>query len=600
MQKTREQVDLKNTWDLTLIYKTEEDFEKDFAKLPQLLSEICKFKGTLASTGTNLLRFLQADDELSQLTYKIYVYRHLQFDQDLGNNVSSANMTKVRNYLAKMSAELSFAKTEISAISDEDMERMMQEEKGLEMYRHSLEERRLARKHVLSESEESLIANLSPVLSTAEEIFSMINDSDIKFEDIIDKDGEKKVLTHSMYNVYLRSEDRELRRQAYDNLYASYKQLRNTLAKTLSNQVKLHNISASLRSFPSARAAALFANTIDEKVYDNLITTVKSRISLLHRYVALRKKVLQVENLQPYDMYSPLIKDVKHEYSIEEAKEILIKALAPLGEEYITNLKKAFDERWIDFVDNKGKRSGAYSSGCYGTRPYILISWQGTLDNLFTLAHELGHSMHSFYTWETQPYVYGSYSIFLAEIASTTNENLLTQYLLQTVQDKDKRLSIINDYIEGVKGTVFRQTQFADFEQTIHLLDQEGVVLTADELSKRYAELNKEYYGEALTENENISLEWSRIPHFYYDFYVYQYATGFSAATAFSKAILSEGQPAVERYMQFLKAGCSDYPIEVLKKSGLDMTTPAVVEACLDTFEQYLNLFEKELDQLQP
>ena len=380
-------------------------------------------------------------------------------------------------------------------------------------------------------------------------------------------------------------------------MYSKYGEFRNTFASTLSGQVKSQNFNASVRKYEIARQAALSNNNIPENVYDNLVTTVNEQLPLLYRYLDLRKKVLGLDELHMYDIFTPLVKEVKMEVSYEEAKDIILKGLAPLGEDYLNVLKEGFENRWVDVQENVGKRSGAYSSGTFGTNPYILLNWQSNVNNLFTLVHEFGHSVHSYYTRKYQPFPYGDYSIFVAEVASTCNENLLNEYLLNTIDDEKKRIYLLNHYLEGFRGTLFRQTMFAEFEHTIHIKAQNGEALTADMLTEEYYALNKKYFGDHVVIDKEIGLEWARIPHFYYNYYVYQYATGISAATALSKQILEEGTPAVERYVGFLKSGSSDYPIEVLKKAGVDMTKPEPVREALKVFEEKLNELESLLSK---
>ncbi|MBC7958681.1 MAG: oligoendopeptidase F, partial [Vallitaleaceae bacterium] len=401
------------------------------------------------------------------------------------------------------------------------------------------------------------------------------------------------------YIRFLESEDGRVRRDAFKVVYDTYGKYRNTFASTLSSNVKKDNFYATVRKYESARQAALAENNIPEAVYDQLVQTINEHLPLLHRYVKLRKKVLGLAELHIYDLYTPLVKNIKMEIEYEEAKAIILKALAPLGQEYLNILQTGFSERWVDVHENKGKRSGAYSSGTYGTNPYILMNWQNNVNNLFTLAHEFGHSVHSYYTRKNQPLPYGDYSIFVAEVASTCNEALVNHYLLNTIEDDQKRLYLLNHYLEGFRGTVFRQTMFAEYEHIIHQKAQMGEALTADLLTQEYIALNKKYFGEEdLVIDEGIGMEWARIPHFYYNYYVFQYATGYSAAAALSQQILTEGAPAVERYLDFLKAGNSDYPIEVLKKAGVDMTSSQPVEAACKLFEKTLVEMEELLTQL--
>lgn len=441
------------------------------------------------------------------------------------------------------------------------------------------------------------MAQASEVLDASGNTFGMLNNADLKFPTIKDEEGTEVEITHGRYIRFLESEDRRVREEAFKGVYSKYGEFRNTFASTLSGEVKNHNFNATVRKYDSARHAALSSNNIPETVYDNLVKTVNDNLPLLHRYLELRKKVLALDELHMYDLFTPLVKEVKMEVTYEEAKDYVLKGLAPLGEDYLNVLKEGFENRWVDVHENKGKRSGAYSSGTYGTNPYILMNWQNNVNNLFTLVHEFGHSVHSYYTRKCQPYPYGNYSIFVAEVASTCNENLLNDYLLNTIEDEKKRIYLLNHYLEGFRGTLFRQTMFAEFEHTIHLKAQNGEALTADMLTKEYYELNKKYFGENVTIDEEIGLEWARIPHFYYNYYVYQYATGISAATALSKQILEEGEPAVTRYLEFLKSGSSDYPIEVLKKAGVDMTKAEPVQEAMNVFEEKLNELEELLNQ---
>ncbi|HEX7065134.1 MAG TPA: oligoendopeptidase F, partial [Bacillales bacterium] len=420
--------------------------------------------------------------------------------------------------------------------------------------------------------------------------------ADMEFPSIEDEEGNEVDVTHGRYIRFLESNDPRVRHDAFKAMYDTYGRYKNTFASTLSGAVKSHNFYASVRHYNSARQAALDANHIPESVYDNLIDTVHKHLPLLHRYVRLRKRALGLEELHTYDLYTPLVKDVDMNYTFDEAKETVLKGLEPLGQDYLNVIKEGYQNRWIDVRENKGKRSGAYSSGAYGTMPYVLLNWQGNVNSLFTLAHELGHSAHSYYTRKYQPYPYGNYSIFVAEVASTCNESLLNHHLLDVIDDKKKRLYLLNHMLEGIRGTVFRQTMFAEFEQMIHEKAADGEALTPELMTKLYYDLNVQYFGEDLIVDEDIGLEWARIPHFYMNYYVYQYATGFSAAASLSKQIQDEGKPAVDRYINgFLKAGSSDYPIEVLKKAGVDMTSPKPVEDALGMFEEVLIEMEELL-----
>lgn len=588
----RSQVNQAETWDVEAIFSTDDAWEEAFQKIEASVPSIAACQGRLGESADVFLESQKTLEEISIEFGKLYVYSHLKHDEDTANPKYMALQSRAMALGAQLGAATSWMEPELAALADETLDAYLESGDELKVYAHMIDDLRRSRAHILSDKEEKILAQLSPVTSSSSETFSILNNADLSFPEIEDEQGNTVEITHSRYGKMMESKDRRVRREAFQKLYSVYAQFKNTLATTLSGSTKSHNISAEIRGFESAREQALFSNAIPEAVHENLITTVNDNLGLLHRYVELRKKILAYDELHSYDLYVSLLPDVDMTVSIEEAKDISLKALAPLGEDYVSIVEKAFTDRWIDFAENRGKRSGAYSSGTYGTLPYILMNWQGTLDNLFTLVHELGHSVHSYYTRAEQPYTYADYSIFLAEIASTTNENLLTDYLLKTQTDPKVRAYVINHYLDGFKGTVFRQTQFAEFEHRIHKDDQNGIALTAEHMTNFYAEMNQRYYGAALTADPEIGLEWSRIPHFYYNYYVYQYSTGFSAATAFFKAITDEGQPAVDRYLGFLKAGSSAYPLEVLKQAGLDMSSPEPIEAAMKVFESYLDELE--------
>src|SRR5690625_272562 len=416
----------------------------------------------------------------------------------------------------------------------------------------------------------------------------MLNNADLEFPSIKDEQGEEVQVTHGRYIGFLESKDRRVRRDAFQAMYGTYSKFKHTFASTLTSQIKKDNFYATVRNYDSARHAALSQNNIPESVYDNLVSAINDKLPVLHRYVSLRKKVLQLDEMNMYDMYTPLIEEVDMTIPYEEAKVHVLNSLAPLGQSYVNVVQEGYDNRWIDVMENKGKRSGAYSSGTYGTDPYILLNWQDKVNDMFTLPHELGHSVHSYYTRQSQPYRYGNYSIFVAEVASTANEALLNEYMVNHLDDEKEKLYLLNYFLDGFRATVFRQTMFAEFEHDIHQRIQKGEGLTADSLTEIYYELNKKYYGAAVIHDEEIGLEWARIPHFYYNYYVYQYATGYAAATALSRKIIDGDEQAVARYIDFLKAGSSDYPIEVLKTAGVDMTSKQPIIEALDVFEQKL------------
>ncbi|MFT9598733.1 oligoendopeptidase F [Mesobacillus sp.] len=589
----RDEVSAENTWRLEDIFAVDEQWEKEFNEVKGLIPSVQEYQGKLGESAEQLYSALQLQDKLLERLGRLYTYAHMRYDQDTTNSFYQGLDDRIKNLYSQAASALAFIVPEILAVDEEKIKGFLNEKEELKLYEHALEEINLQRPHVLSAEEEALLAQASEVMSSPSNTFGMLNNADLEFPSIKDENGEEVEITHGRYIRFLESEDRRVREDAFKAVYKTYGSFKNTFSSTLSGNIKKDNFNARIRKYDSARHAALSANNIPESVYENLVNTVNDNLHLLHRYVKLRRKVLGLDKLHMYDLYTPLVKDVKMEIPYGEAKEYVLKGLAPLGDEYNNILKEGFENRWVDVYENKGKRSGAYSSGAYGTNPYILMNWQDNVNNLFTLAHEFGHSVHSYYTRKTQPYPYGNYSIFVAEVASTCNEALLNDYMLKTIDDEQKRLYLLNHYLEGFRGTVFRQTMFAEFEHMIHQKAQNNEALTADSLTKDYYELNKKYFGEEdIIIDEEIGLEWSRIPHFYYNYYVYQYATGFSAATALSKQILEEGEPAVERYIDFLKSGSSDYPIEVLKKAGVDMTSSKPIEDALKVFEEKLNEME--------
>lgn len=594
---SRSEIKVEDTWKLEDIFASDDAWEKEFEEVKALIPKMEKFKGKLGESAQTLYDALQEQDELTMRVSRLYTYAHMRYDQDTTNSFYQGLNDRIKTLYTQIASALSYVTPEILSIEESKIKQYMAEHKELTLYAHALDEITRERPHILSESEEALLAQASEVLGSSSNTFGMLNNADLEFPSIKDENGEEVEITHGRYIRFLESSDRRVREEAFKAVYETYGKFKNTFASTLSGTVKKDNFSARVRHYNSARHSALSTNNIPEEVYDNLVKTVNDNLHLLHRYIDLRKKVLGIEELHMYDLYTPLVKDVKMEVTYEEAKDYILKGLKPLGEDYLNVLKEGFENRWVDVHENKGKRSGAYSSGTYGTNPYILMNWQDNVNNLFTLAHEFGHSVHSYYTRKTQPYPYGDYSIFVAEVASTCNEALLNDYLLKTIDDEKQRLYLLNHYLEGFRGTVFRQTMFAEFEHDVHVRTQNGEPLTPELLTKLYYDLNKKYFGDNLVIDEEIGLEWARIPHFYYNYYVYQYATGFSAAAALSKQILEEGDAAVERYVGFLKSGSSDYPIEVLKKAGVDMTTSQPIQEALAVFEEKLTEMERLLNQ---
>ncbi len=593
----REEIAEELTWRLEDIFASDEEWEKQFKETKELIPKVKEYEGKLGESADTLYQALKLQDEIGMKLGKLYTYAHMRYDQDTTNSFYQGLNDRASNLYTQVGSALAFMVPEILGIDEDKLKSFLKENEELRLYEKALDEITRQRPHVLSAKEEALLAQASEVASAPSNTFGMLNNADLKFPAVKDENGEEVEVTHGRYIRFLESSDRSVRKEAFEAVYDTYGKFKNTFASTLSGTIKKDNFYAQVRNYETARQAALDSNNIPESVYDNLVGTVNDHLDLLHRYVKLRKKVLGVDELHMYDLYTPLVKEVKMEIPYEEAKKNVIEGLAPLGSEYQDILKEGFENRWIDVEENKGKRSGAYSSGTYGTNPYILLNWQDNVNNLFTLAHELGHSVHSYYSRKTQPYPYANYSIFVAEVASTTNEALLNDYMLEHTDDKKEKLYLLNHYLEGFRGTVFRQTMFAEFEHKIHQMVQNGEALTPDVLEKEYYELNKKYFGDDIVIDKEIGLEWARIPHFYYNYYVYQYATGFSAAAALSNQILEEGQPAVDRYLDFLKAGSSDYPIEVLKKAGVDMTSAKPIEEALSVFEEKLTEMEKLLDE---
>ena len=593
----RNEIDEKDTWDLSTIFETDQKWEEELALLTEDTKQAASLEGHLLDSAESLLDITERYLELSRRLEKLYVYAHMKNDQD-------TRVAKYQEYYAKAMAlysqldqVFSFYEPEFMAITEEQYQNFLAEEPKLQPYKHFFDKLLQNKDHVLSQREEELLAGAGEIFGAASETFAILDNADIVFPFVKDEDGNEVQLSHGVYMRLVESKNREVRRGAYEALYSTYEQYQHTYAKTLQTNVKVQNYRAKVRNYKSAREAALAANFVPESVYDNLVSAVHKHLPLLHRYLALRSKILGIPDLKMYDVYTPL-SSVEYSFSYEEALKKAEEALAVLGEDYLSRVKRAFSERWIDVYENQGKRSGAYSGGSYDTNAFMLLNWQDNLDNLFTLVHETGHSMHSSYTRETQPYVYGDYSIFLAEIASTTNENILTEKLLQEVQDDATRFAILNNFLDGFRGTVFRQTQFAEFEHAIHQADQNGEVLTSEFLNNLYADLNQEYYGLSKDDNPQIQYEWARIPHFYYNYYVYQYSTGFAAASALAEKIVHGNQEDRDRYIEYLKAGKSDYPLNIMRKAGVDMEKEDYLNDAFAVFERRLDEFEALVEKL--
>ena len=593
----RNEINEKDTWDLSTIFETDQKWEEELALLTEDTKEAARLEGHLLDSAESLLNITERYLDLSRRLEKLYVYAHMKNDQDTRVAKYQEYYAKAMTLYSQLDQVFSFYEPEFMAITEEQYRNFLSEEPKLQPYKHFFDKLLQNKDHVLSQREEELLAGAGEIFGAASETFAILDNADIVFPFVKDEDGNEVQLSHGVYMRLVESKNREVRRGAYEALYATYEQYQHTYAKTLQTNVKVQNYRAKVRNYKSAREAALAANFVPESVYDNLVSAVRKHLPLLHRYLALRSKILGIPDLKMYDVYTPL-SSVEYSFTYEEALKKAEEALAVLGEDYLSRVKRAFSERWIDVYENQGKRSGAYSGGSYDTNAFMLLNWQDNLDNLFTLVHETGHSMHSSYTRETQPYVYGDYSIFLAEIASTTNENILTEKLLQEVQDDATRFAILNNFLDGFRGTVFRQTQFAEFEHAIHQADQNGEVLTSEFLNNLYADLNQEYYGLSKEDNPQIQYEWARIPHFYYNYYVYQYSTGFAAASALAEKIVHGSQDDRDRYIDYLKAGKSDYPLNIMRKAGVDMEKEDYLNDAFAVFERRLDEFEALVEKL--
>jgi len=597
MAKQRNEIEEKYTWDLSTIFPTDEAFEAELAQVSEEVKKAASLAGHLLDSADSLLTTTEVQLDLMRRIEKLYSYAHMKNDQD-------TRVAKYQEYQAKgmtlysdFGQSFAFYEPEFMAITEEQYQAFLAEQPALQLYQHYFDKLLKKKAHILTQREEELLAGAGEIFGAAGETFAILDNADIVFPMVHDEDGNEVQLSHGNYITLVESKNREVRKEAYEALYSVYEQYQHTYAKTLQTNVKVHNYNAKVRKFSSAREAALSADFIPESVYDSLVSAVNKHLPLLQRYIALRAKILGISDLKIYDMYTPL-SETDYKFTYEEALAKSEEVLAILGEDYLSRVKTAFSERWIDVHENQGKRSGAYSGGSYDTNAFMLLNWQDTLDNLFTLVHETGHSMHSSYTRETQPYVYGDYSIFLAEIASTTNENILTEKLLEEVEDDATRFAILNHFLDGFRGTVFRQTQFAEFEHAIHKADQEGQVLTSEFLNELYADLNEKYYGLKKEDNPQIQYEWARIPHFYYDYYVFQYSTGFAAASALAEKIVYGSQEDKDKYLDYLKAGNSDYPLNVIKKAGVDMEKEDYLNAAFAVFERRLDEFEALVEKL--
>lgn len=574
------------------MFVSKEAWEEQLAACQSLTGELEAFEGKVTASAENLLTVLEKSASAEQKLELAFSYAERLFDQDQKNTAHQAMSQRMYTLYTDYSSRTAFIVPEILAADTDLLEQYLNEEPELALYRGQIQEIQRRKAHSLSAEMEKLVAMTGEMAQVPDQVFSIISNADMVYPQITDENGETVRLSHGNFVPLEESADRRVRKDAFENFYSVYKQFANTLAGLYNGQVKQQIFYAKARNYPSTLEAAVDANNVPSKVYYNLVETVNKNMDKMHRYVRLRKKCLGVDELHMYDIYTPMIADVAKKIPFEEAKETVLKALAPLGEDYVSKVKEGFESRWLDVYENEGKRSGAYSAGAYGAHPYVLLNHNDTLDNMFTLAHEMGHAMHSYYSNENQPYIYAGYKIFVAEVASTCNEILLMEYLLANTEDQKERAYLLNHYLDSFKGTVYRQTMFAEYEMRSNAMVENGENLTAENLCALYLELNKKYYGPDMVSDEEISYEWARIPHFYYNFYVYQYATSFSAAVAIAHEILEKGAPAVERYKEFLSGGCSKSPVELLKMVGINMEEATPIQNALDVFGEVLDEIE--------
>lgn len=591
-EKLRCEIEDKYKWDLTKIYKDEKEWQKDFDDVKEKILKVLEYKDSFLSNGKKLYEYLKYDEEVSRKLEKIYYYAHLNYDADTLDEKYKVMTNKVSDLFTKYNELSSFVVPEILKLDEEKLNTFYKDEEKLEDYRFSIENIYRFKNHTLDEEKEKMLSNLSKCLSNPEETYEALTDSDFEYDYITDEKGNKVKFNESNYSLFIKSKDRSVRKKAFEMLHNKYKKYIRTITSTYKGEVENNVVLAKIRNYDSAISASLYSDNVPVDIYNNLIKVVNDNMNVLYDYYDLKKEILSLDCLHMYDTYVEIINKIDKKYSFDEAKEIVIDALSVLGDKYVKNLKKAFDEKWIDIYHSKGKRSGAYSSGNFDVNPYVLLNFEGTLNDVSTLAHELGHSMHTYLSCKNNPYQYSSYEIFVAEVASTVNELLLANYMLKNSKNKDEKLAIINHILDLYKATLYRQTMFAEFEKETHKLREKGEVLTSDLLSNTYYNLVKKYFGPNVLCDDLIRYEWARIPHFYYNFYVYKYATGISAASYIVDGILNNKEGALENYINFLKTGGSMYPLDELKIAGVNLNSKSVVLSAIKTFEKYLKEFK--------
>lgn len=593
--KKRSEIDDKYKWAITDLYEDDALWQKEYDEVLALSKDLSTYEGHLGEGAETLYEYFLKSVQMNKLLERVYVYANQRYHEDTSNATYQKLSDMAGNLMVTVSSSTSFATAEILDIPEEKIDRFYKDEPALLEYKRYIDNLLRKKPHVLSKKEEKLLAEMGEVADASSNIFSMFNNADLKFGKVKNEEGEEMELTHARYSLFLQSKDRTVRKDAFDTLYTAYENFRNTLAATFSANIKQEVFHAKARNYESSLKMQLDDSNVDVSVYKNLLEVVHENLPLLHRYIDLRKRVLSLDEIHMYDLYVPMVSDVDMKIPFEEAKSIVSEGLKPLGEEYASILQEGFENSWIDVYENEGKRSGAYSWGAYGTHPYVLLNYQENLNNVFTLAHEMGHAIHSYYSDATQPYIYAGYKIFVAEVASTCNEALLMHHLLKTTTDKKKRAYLINYQLEQFRTTLYRQAMFAEFEMITHAKVEANEPLTADSLCEIYHDLNAKYFGKDAVIDSHIDMEWARIPHFYTAFYVYQYATGYSAAIALSERILNEGETAVKDYINFLRGGSSKDPIDLLKGAGVDMTTKKPVSDALLVFKKLLDEFEELL-----
>lgn len=591
-EKLRSEIKEEDKWDLTGLYKTEDEWNKEYEEVQGLISKFGDFKGKL-NNAKSILEFFEFNNEINLKLENVCIYTYLKFDEDATNTHFQELKGKADNLLSDFSLITSFVMPELCKLSSDDIEKFMNEEEALKKYEYDFKCILRYKKHILSDAEESLLSNLEKPLAVSEEVSSYLRDADMKFDNIKDEDGNEVELTNTNYERFITSKDRDVRKSAFLTLYKSYKELIHTFASAYQGKVSLANRMAKIRGYKGAREAALESNFVDNKIYDNLISTINKHLDIMDDYYAMKREVMGLPEIHIYDIYSRLIPSYDKKYTFEEAKNIVLEALSVLGEDYVNNLKKAFDERWIDIYPNKGKTGGAYERGCYKTHPYVLLNFNGKFNDISTIAHELGHAMHSYYSDKNNDYAHHQYEIFVAEVASQVNEILLAKYLLNKSTDKNEKLYILDNLMETFKGSIIRQTMFAEFEDLMHKEEAKGTVLTSDFLSDNYYKLYQKYSGHNMISDKEIRYEWARIPHFYYDFYVYQYSTGLASACYIANNILNKKEGFLEKYLKFLSLGGSMDPTEELKEAGVDISKPEVIEEALNMFKETIEEFKK-------